>query len=202
MAISKVIYKTSAQDSGTVWMDSTSATASAADITAPKTAMLADGVVTTGTGSGGGSGGLEYETGTYTPASDIARPTISFAKTHSVPPASVIFSDVSGNTGISTYSNLFVTISDFYRLNGTGIPYNDAQSRNGTAHFGYFGSSLTAAAANTLITYDSDTQTDESNVYYRYWATASNFMPFTSNTSRKWKAGRTYKWIAIWGPTT
>lgn len=54
MAISKVIYKSSVQDTGTVWMDSTPATAAAADITAPKTAMLADGVLTTGTGSGGG----------------------------------------------------------------------------------------------------------------------------------------------------
>lgn len=55
MAISKVIYKSSSQDTGTVWMDATPATAAAADITAPKTAMLADGVLTTGTGSGGGS---------------------------------------------------------------------------------------------------------------------------------------------------
>lgn len=55
MAISKVIYKSSSQDTGTVWMDATPATAAAADITALKTAMLADGVLTTGTGSGGGS---------------------------------------------------------------------------------------------------------------------------------------------------
>lgn len=56
MAISKIIYKTSPQDTGTVWMDATPATATASDITAPKSAMLADGVMTTGTGSGGGGG--------------------------------------------------------------------------------------------------------------------------------------------------
>lgn len=38
-------------------MDATPATAAAADILAPKTAMLADGVMTTGTGTGGGGGG-------------------------------------------------------------------------------------------------------------------------------------------------
>lgn len=48
MAVSKVILN------GNALMDATSATAAAADITAPKTAMLADGVMTTGTGSGGG----------------------------------------------------------------------------------------------------------------------------------------------------
>ena len=71
MAISKIIYKTSAQDTGTVWMDATPATAVAADITAPKTAMLADGVVTTGTGSGGQSGTWQIvHQGTYTITDD------------------------------------------------------------------------------------------------------------------------------------
>ena len=56
MAISKVIYKASADATPETWMDATTATAAAADITAPKTAMLADGVMTTGTGSGGGGG--------------------------------------------------------------------------------------------------------------------------------------------------
>ena len=54
MAISKVIYKSSASATPEVWMDATTATAAAADIISPKTAMLADGVVTTGTGTGGG----------------------------------------------------------------------------------------------------------------------------------------------------
>lgn len=54
MAISKVVYKSSASATPVTWMDATPATAAAADITAPKTAMLADGVVTTGTGTGGG----------------------------------------------------------------------------------------------------------------------------------------------------
>lgn len=48
MAISKVVLN------GTTLMDATTATAAAEDITAPKTAMLADGVMTTGTRSGGG----------------------------------------------------------------------------------------------------------------------------------------------------
>lgn len=53
MAISKVIYKSSPSAQGVTWMDATSATAAASDIIAPKTAMLADGVMTEGTGSGG-----------------------------------------------------------------------------------------------------------------------------------------------------
>lgn len=56
MAVSKVIYKSSPQATGETWIDATTATATAADILAPKTAMLADGVMTTGTGTGGGGG--------------------------------------------------------------------------------------------------------------------------------------------------
>ena len=54
MAISKVVYKSSSSAQGVTWMDATSATAAAADIAATKTAMLANGVVTEGTGTGGG----------------------------------------------------------------------------------------------------------------------------------------------------
>lgn len=53
MAISKIIYKSSSSATPSIWMDATTATASADDIIASKTAMLADGVMTTGTGSGG-----------------------------------------------------------------------------------------------------------------------------------------------------
>lgn len=53
MAISKVIYKSSSSATPATWMDATTATAAAADIIAPKTAMLADGVVTEGTGTSG-----------------------------------------------------------------------------------------------------------------------------------------------------
>ena len=43
---------------------------------------------------------------------------------------------------------------------------------------------------------------DETNAnYVRYWATETGFKPSTNNTSRYWRAGRTYKWIAVWAPT-
>lgn len=51
MAIAMIRFKSSSSATPVVWMDSTTATAAAADITAPKTAMLANGVMTTGTGS-------------------------------------------------------------------------------------------------------------------------------------------------------
>lgn len=73
MAISKVIYKSSASAQGEIWIDATPATAAAADIMSPKTAMLADGVVTLGTGTGGGG----VVSGTFSPASNSQTVTLT-----------------------------------------------------------------------------------------------------------------------------
>lgn len=51
MAISKITYKSSPSATPETWMDATAATAAASDITSPKSAMLANGVVTPGTGT-------------------------------------------------------------------------------------------------------------------------------------------------------
>lgn len=76
MAISKIVYKESPEATPVTWMDATPATAGAADIMAPKTAMLADGVMTTGTGSGSGGTAdykafIERSTNTPTLPSDL-----------------------------------------------------------------------------------------------------------------------------------
>lgn len=72
MAISKIIYKSSSSATPETWMDATGATAAASDITAPKTAMLADGVVTTGTGSGGGNANVSQDANGYIVVDDAA----------------------------------------------------------------------------------------------------------------------------------
>lgn len=202
MAIAKIVYKESANATPVTWMDATSATAAAADITAPKTAMLADGVMTTGTGSGGGTGGLEYETGTYTPAEDIARPTIAFFKTHTVPPAFVTMSDASENATLAQNDTVYFSLVDSYRFAGSGWPYSASSLRNGFVAYSYLGSSVTATNGTIPLSYNSDNTGDSTTSYYRYWATESNFIPSANNTSRFWRAGRTYKWIAVWAPST
>lgn len=62
MAIAKVVYKSSASATPETWIDATGATASASEILSPYTAMIANGVLTTGTGTGGGTT-VEYVTG-------------------------------------------------------------------------------------------------------------------------------------------
>ena len=149
--------------------------------------------------SGGGSSGLTYETGTYTPTSDIAQPTISFTGSHTNPPIFVAMSDASAASGITSSSNTSWCLIDHYRIAGAGWPYSTSASRYGVCIYTYR-SSNNSSTGNSQIQYNSDNAGTASSSYYQYWATASAFKPGSGSTSRYWRKNRTYKWIAVWGP--
>lgn len=146
-----------------------------------------------------GSGGMEYESGTYTPTSDTARPTISFSKTHSTTPAIIVMSDTSAASGITSNSNILFVYFDPYRLVGSGYPYSTSATRYAVAYYSYR-SSNGASSSGVLVQYNSDNTSSSSTSYSRYWATASNFMPYSNSSSRYWRANRNYKWYAVWKP--
>lgn len=150
----------------------------------------------------GGGGELEYETGTYSPSADIARPTITFSKTHSEAPALVFFADVTGTAHSATNSNYLFCFCDPYKLWGVGYPYNSIGFRYAQAWYGYRGTTNTSSisAAGYMIPNNSGSTSSSSYTYPRYWASPTDFHPYTNNTSRYWRAGRTYKWIAVWKP--
>ena len=153
--------------------------------------------------AGGGGGGLEYETGTYTPSSDIARPTITWSNSHTEAPVLVLFSDQTGTAHSTTNSNYNFMFCDFYKLWGHGIPYSSSGYRYAVAYYSYRAnstSSITSAA--TICSQNSNNTSASGTSYPRYWASPTDFHPYTGNTSRYWRADRTYRWIAVWKPTT
>lgn len=148
-----------------------------------------------------GGGGLEYETGTYTPSSDIARPTIQWANTHSEAPILVLFSDMTGTGHNVTNSNYNFMYCDFYKLWGHGIPYSSSGFRYAVAYFSYRASSTSSITSSSLICSQNSSSTSSSGTSYpRYWASPTDFHPYSNSTSRYWRAGRTFKWIAVWKP--
>lgn len=150
--------------------------------------------------AGGGGGGLTYETGTYTPSEDIARPTIQWANTHSEAPILVAMSDVGEASSPSANSNVLFVYFDPYKIFGAGYPYSTT-SRYAVAYYSYRTTNNTSSAA-TLITHNSDSTTASDKAYTRYWASPTDFHPYSNSTSRYWRGGRTYKWIAVWKPTS
>jgi len=140
---------------------------------------------------------LAYEEGTFTPTSDVARPTISFSNTHSTPPAYACIFDTSSGSTQTADSISYVTYSDPYRMFGGGtFAYggNDIYA-SVTAAF------RTSSGGNAFVgfmEYSSDNSGDSAKVYSRYWVTESTFRPWANSDSRYFRSGRTYKWMAVW----
>lgn len=175
------------------FFDVSDTTATASDVASGKFFHDALGVLTAGTASGGG-GGLVYETGTYTPAADIATPTISFSNTHSTPPWAICIA-ADSSSFLAANSNLWWTYNSFYY--GVGVaPFRSSSGHHyGVVRYGYRSSSVTAGGVNLSALTGSSTSS------LSYWVTSSEFTPSTESTSRYYRAGTDYKWIAVWAPT-
>lgn len=147
----------------------------------------------------GGSSGLTYETGTYEPTANEDRPTINFTNTHSEAPIYVGIFDTTDTSEQTAQTNYCWEYFDHYKMWGSGIPYASTGLRYSIIFFYYRTTSTTATTCTwTQTAYNSDSTEDIDGGYPRYWATESQFRPYTNSTSRKWRVGRTYKWLAIW----
>lgn len=198
MGINKVQY------GNTTLIDLTSDTVTADKLLQGYTAHDRSGVQITGTAtSGGGGGGLEYETGTWTPTADIARPTINFTKTHTSMPLYVSLED-NTDTYDATSNTNYVFCYECWGVYHNKIWASESSYHYGKVTWSYRASnatSITPGAGVNLI-YPSTDSASSNNQFPRYWVTETGFKPYTNSTTRYWRAGRTYKWIAVWAPTT
>ena len=207
--------------------DVTDTTAAAADVAAGKYFYTASGVRTQGTNSGGGGGGsltqdangylvvpttggggggsgLEYEEGTWTPTTDSNRPEILFTNTHTATPIMIMMSDATGDYDATTYTNLAFFYMDFELA--FGEPFYQSDSTSGTyyviSYNRYRAASATGSTASAkFLTTPSSNTTDSNANYPRYYAKPDRFYPYIADASY-WRVGRTYKWIAVWAPST
>lgn len=151
--------------------------------------------------SGGGSSGLEYATGTWTPESDTANAWVPLDKTHSTPPAFYYISDVTGSYDSTTSSIHFVMYIQHDRFGFPTDYISSSSQRYGVGSYSYRAnaSSFTASTVNITRPYSNTGTTGTS--YPRYWAQENQIRLTAGSTSRYARANRTYKWLAIWAPT-
>lgn len=145
-----------------------------------------------------GGGGFEYEEGIWIPEANTYREGVSFSNSHTKAPSIVIMADVTGTavSGLSNLSILFVGVN-CTDLFGNGFPYGATTTRDYFASYAYrttAGSSAPSCGGYANISNTSGS----TEQYVEYWATNTEFYPYTRSTSRNWIAGRTYKWLAIW----
>ena len=201
-------------------IDISDSTAVASDVAQGKYFYLATGEKAQGTATGGGGsvtqdqdgfivlppdgggspsvGGLVYETGTWTPSEDVAEAWISFANTHTEAPFcySIIateYTDSDSSNGGTDYINYAQIIGEPFRI-GTST----SSVRYGAAR------KLIRSGASTQIsiTYPHTNTGDSTNSYSRYWAKETGIRAAQYSSGYYWRAGITYKWAAVWSPTT
>lgn len=144
-------------------------------------------------------GGLSYETGTWTPSEDVARGSITFGGTHTKAPFFVGLVDSGSSADTTTNTNWSWNFFDFYQLDASSVYYSSSARRYGSVHYTYRASSTTSLSnATLLLTYSSNNTGSSSTAYAKYWVTNTGFRPYSNSTSRYWRSGRTYRWIAIW----
>lgn len=165
---------------------------------------FADGYSSVTVNVSGGGGGLEYEAGTWTPTSATGRPTIYFSNTHTVPPAIIKFLDAGDSWPGTAQTNVTFVFTDWYRLNGYGIHTSETATTYATVNTIYHGSNASSIANGVAhaTSANSDSTSDTSTTCSRYYAKPDCFMPYSGSSTRYWQTTRTYKWIAIWVPTT
>lgn len=197
MAVNKV-----AKSDGTVLIDLTADT-----VTLPEHIMsgfighLANGEQVTGMGQGGSSG-LEFETGTYEPPADTAGEKILFANSHSEAPAFIMMVDAKGTASSTNNSNMQFVWYDYYKLYGIGMPWSSSAYRYASAYYAYRATNASALSVGGVhCSANSDSPGSGGINYPRFWTDELGFTPNSASTSRYWRAGRAYKWIAIWRPT-
>lgn len=152
----------------------------------------------------GGGGGLEYEMGTWTPSEDVAKGTVSFQNTHTQPPYMIAMSDSTGtNDNAPTYTGYVFMFFDYSSWGGYIESGAATNKRAGYISFARRNTGSSAPSVNySVFTYGADNLGDSSASYSRYYANENAFYPECNNASVYWRAGRTYKWIAVWAPTT
>lgn len=205
-------------------IDLTSDTVTADTLMQGYTAHDKSGALITGTATGGGTGGviqdqdgylvldddtptptprgLEYETGTWTPSEDVADHTISFANTHTVAPAFYEIFD-NGSYNNATNTSLVVTYNNWHQMIGCAVYPSTTSTRYGEVRYQYRANSDSSISSSVVtLTQPYTYSSDSSNVYPRFWATETGIRAYCGASDRYWRSGRTYKWIAVWAPTS
>ncbi len=164
------------------------------------------GFINLSPGAGGIRGaGFDHEEGTVVLTSDSNRPTINFTNTHTDPPFYASFVDVTDTpyepSSAYSDSNLYFHYIDWYRI--TGLGYYNSTGGYATKLYGlYYGSFVYSASSVQPFSYgfsiNSDNTAETNSSYPRYFVTPTCFRPYSGYNGRYWRAGRTYKWVAVW----
>ena len=148
------------------------------------------------------------EMGIYVPTTDIATPTISFKNAHTDLPMYIAFEDISSSIYASdapANTNVWWLFIKYACVSPTeiGVASTSTQTHYGIVRYGYRGTTAGGSISSGGINlYAPNSDTGTGTNYPRNWTTSTAFTPSSGSSSRYWRAGHAFKWIAIWPPET
>ena len=146
-----------------------------------------------------GGGGLTFESGIYKPSADTSGEKILFVNSYSEAPAFIMMVDATGTANTTSNTNMQFVWYDYYKLYGVGMPWSSSAYRYASAYYAYRATNTSALSVGCVhCSANSDNAGSGGINYPRFWTDELGFTPNSASTERYWRAGRTYKWYAIW----
>lgn len=146
--------------------------------------------------------GLTYETGTFTPTSDVATYNIAFSKTYATLPFLTLVLPA-----LDAYDSTLNSAASAYYLNwdtllGVAVHQSSTTIYYGASNYRYRGTNATSTSSGTsTINYPDSNTGSNTTSYPRFWATESGMKAYSGTTSAYFRSGKTYRWIAVWPPS-
>lgn len=145
-------------------------------------------------------GGLEYETGSFTPTANATYRTVNFAKTHTKPPAVTFCIDT---TQLSTSGLNNATVWSFFdleQLTGAAVYMGDRSYKGIVLYTEVSGTNIDAQYQ--ALVYGSTETSQTGNYATRGFAkeASATFRTVNSQYTCNFNANRKYIWVAIWLP--
>ena len=140
-----------------------------------------------------GGGGKTFETGNFTTSTNVANPQINFANTHTNRPFFAMIVDTKTDSVASTDTALYWAIISYYDVYNVGIPTSSSAYSYGRTQYGYKSSSGMSAGGYNLSSVTGSTSSCVAS-----YLTNTYFKPSVGSSSRYFRSGRAYKWIAVW----
>lgn len=169
--------------------DVSDTTAAAADVMSGKYFYTSDGARTAGTAQAG----LMYESGSFSPTSNISSYTVNFSNSHTKAPFFFAVSDTKDAYYTNTGANYWIMYFNWYDAFGTRIYTAESTPIYGAVYTRYRNSSGFTGSSIMI-----ENQTGNTTYNYKeYWCTNTNLYLSTGSTSRYWRSGRKFNWIAV-----
>lgn len=146
-----------------------------------------------------GGAGIESESGEIIPESDNQNLDVSYSKAHDKPAFFFLLMDANAGTADDAVANsgLMAFFVGHDQISG-GIWAGD------TIRYGLYVSctrgktTIAPSFSNSVITTPYTSVSSSSITNYRYYSKLNGFRVRTGSATFEWKAGRTYKWLALW----